>query len=187
MPHGLKSTRISIDLDNLITKSSIPDYNDYLEMALEDAYEEMEERILLKFMENAAKYGQDAHRLFNDLSIERFGDGFSISIDNEYAMYVEYGTGVVGQSSQHPKASEIGWVYDSKFHGHSGWWYPSREDDPNPYKWVDPQGVLRAWTRGQPSSPMMYDTWRWARQAFHPIFSKHLSSATKIYESEMNK
>lgn len=66
------------------------------------------------------------------------------------ALFHEMGTGVVGSSS--PAVSEyvqrFGWVYDHHGHGDAGWWYPTTEDDPNPYKWTDENGTLRAWTRG---------------------------------------
>ena len=69
---------------------------------------------------------------------------------DEKALFYEMGTGVVGSSS--PAVSEYvqryGWVYDHHGHGQEGWWYPTTVDDPNPYKWTDPSGQLRAWTAG---------------------------------------
>lgn len=69
--------------------------------------------------------------------------------DNE-ALFYEMGTGVVGSSSPAPAEyiKRYGWVYDHHGHGDEGWWYPTTADDPNPYKWTDPSGQLRAWTRG---------------------------------------
>lgn len=63
-----------------------------------------------------------------------------------YAVYVEYGTGVVGASSPHPMPG--GWAYDVNSHGESGWVYMSDRD--NQFHW----------TKGQPSSPFMYNTLR---------------------------
>ena len=57
---------------------------------------------------------------------------------------MEYGTGVRGKNSPHPKPPE-GWIYDVNEHGEEGWWYMG--DD----------GELH-WTRGMPSRPFMYDT-----------------------------
>ena len=64
-----------------------------------------------------------------------------------YAVYVEYGTGVVGASSPHPEPAS-GWVYDANHHGDSGWLYFSLKE-----------GKVM-WTKGQPSRPFMYNTFR---------------------------
>lgn len=63
-----------------------------------------------------------------------------------YAVYVEFGTGIVGKSQPHP--SPDGWRYDINEHGESGWWYF------NDYT-GHPQ-----WTKGMPSRPFMYNTAR---------------------------
>jgi hypothetical protein len=64
-----------------------------------------------------------------------------------HAVYVEYGTGVVGAGSPHPEPIP-GWKYDSNNHGEDGWWYWSNADD----NWH--------WTRGLPSRPFMWQTSR---------------------------
>lgn len=78
-----------------------------------------------------------------------------IYTDCWYAIFVEYGTGVVGAGASHPGS----WVpppvyykdrvytqYDTYGHGDNGWWYVSDHDG------------QRHWTKGQPSSPFMYHT-----------------------------
>lgn len=62
-----------------------------------------------------------------------------------FAVFVEFGTGVVGARSPHPDLIP-GWGYDSSGHGESGWYY---------YKEADGQVH---WTQGQPSHPFMYQT-----------------------------
>lgn len=42
-----------------------------------------------------------------------FGDGGVAYMEGEQAAYLEYGTGVKGQSSPHPQANEAGWQYNS--------------------------------------------------------------------------
>ena len=37
--------------------------------------------------------------------------------------------------------------------------YPAKEDDPNPYKWTDKSGQLRALTHGLDSRHMLYDAY----------------------------
>lgn len=41
-----------------------------------------------------------------------FGDGGVAYMEGEQAAYLEYGTGVIGQSSPHPQANEAGWQYN---------------------------------------------------------------------------
>jgi len=61
-----------------------------------------------------------------------------------YAIYVEYGTGVVGSRNPHPLPE--GWVYDVNSHGEAGWKYFNDRD-----------GRVH-WTQGMPSRPFMYNT-----------------------------
>ena len=63
-----------------------------------------------------------------------------------YAVYVEFGTGVVGKSQPHPSPDD--WRYDINEHGESGWWY-----------FNDNTGRMQ-WTKGMPSRPFMYNTAR---------------------------
>ena len=73
-----------------------------------------------------------------------------------YAAYVEFGTGIVGDSNPHPEASE-NWSYDIHDHGDAGWWYPSSNG------WYKPKdnedAPLMAWTKGMPARPYMYNTY----------------------------
>ena len=62
-----------------------------------------------------------------------------------YAVYVEFGTGVVGSRKPHPDISIAGWKYDVNGHGELGWWYRGKD------------GTLY-WTKGFESRPFMYNT-----------------------------
>lgn len=93
----------------------------------------------------------------------------------DYAVLVEYGTGIVGANSSHPGLGDADWnnpesvtvkgetysTYDQNNHGEAGWWYPS------PTGWYTPkdgvtneEGLSLAWTKGMPSRPFMYNTMR---------------------------
>lgn len=63
-----------------------------------------------------------------------------------YAIFVEYGTGVIGAGSPHPNPD--GWQYDANGHGDEGWVYLNERD-----------GKYH-WTRGYQSRPFMYNTAR---------------------------
>lgn len=67
-----------------------------------------------------------------------------------YAVYVEFGTGVVGQGSPHPNPQ--GYQYDINNHGDEGWIYYDED-----------HGVFR-WTKGFKSRPFMYNTARQLEQ-----------------------
>lgn len=78
-----------------------------------------------------------------------------------YAVYVEFGTGIVGDKNPHPQAKAHGWAYDINDHGTAGWFYPVK-DGPESNAW-NPNGrkaagVSLAWTRGMPARPFMYNT-----------------------------
>lgn len=69
-----------------------------------------------------------------------------IKADTPYAIYVEFGTGVVGSASPHPNPN--GYRYDVNAHGDKGWVY-----------YDDGSGEFR-WTKGFKSRPFMYNTAR---------------------------
>lgn len=93
-----------------------------------------------------------------------------------YAVFVEYGTGIVGAGSPYTGSFMPGSVsvtnpytgksytygaYDQNGHGDQGWWYISERD-----------GKMH-WTKGQPSRPFFYQTYmelmRMAQQAFNNL------------------
>ena len=88
------------------------------------------------------------------------GIGF-IRADAWYAVYVEYGTGVVGMRESHPQPAS-GWVYDVNNHGDNGWVYFSAHGGNAQFHW----------TKGQPSKPFMYNTYRELHQKAHDIASE---------------
>ena len=77
--------------------------------------------------------------------------------DDIVIIFNEFGTGIKGV--QDDWADEYGYVVNRSGKGESGWWYPAKEDDPNPYKWTDKSGQLRALTHGLDSRHMLYDAY----------------------------
>lgn len=88
---------------------------------------------------------------------ERIAPGkylISLRVDNgagkNYALFVEYGTGVVGAGSKHPEAAEMGWQYAvgeeifTTKDGRTGWIYPTKT------------GTFR-FTEGQEARPFWHD------------------------------
>lgn len=80
-----------------------------------------------------------------------------IRVNADYGMFVEFGTGIVGENGPHHPAEEVfGWEYDVNQHGEVGWLFPT--DD----------GTYRR-TRGQASRPFMYETALQLRDEFPAI------------------
>ena len=81
-----------------------------------------------------------------------------------YAVYVEFGTGIVGARTPHPNAMAHGWVYDHNHHGERGWVY-----------WSGRDGHYH-WTQGHPQTPFMYNTMRIlqteAQRIAHDVFNQ---------------
>ena len=75
--------------------------------------------------------------------------------NNEYAIYVEFGTGVVGAGNPHPLLSSGD--YDLNHHGDSGWVYRTDEEHA---MFTAKDGTPLAWTKGMPQRPYMYNTFR---------------------------
>lgn len=68
----------------------------------------------------------------------------TIKVGTNYALFVEYGTGIVGKNFSHPDPKN--WKYDVNEHGVKGWWY-----------FDDSQNKIR-WTRGRMASAFVYKT-----------------------------
>ena len=88
---------------------------------------------------------------------ERLGPGrylITLRVDNgqgdNYALFVEYGTGVAGAISSHPEAGKEGWQYAvgekifTTKDGRVGWIYPTKD------------GSFR-FTEGQPARPFWHE------------------------------
>ena len=72
-----------------------------------------------------------------------------------YAVFVEYGTGVVGAQSPHPDPQ--GWSYDINGHGEDGWVYFNDRDQ----RWHR--------TSGFQSRPFMYETGKELERVCHRL------------------
>lgn len=77
---------------------------------------------------------------------------------NMVIIFNEMGTGIVGANRPHPSPNPAfkSWICDKNEHGKKGWYYPTKADDPNPYKY-EKNGQLYGWTRGLSSRHMFFD------------------------------
>lgn len=75
--------------------------------------------------------------------------GFIYS-DCWYAIFVEYGTGIVGSESPHPDPP-ASWTYDVNGYGDAGWFY------------FDSKQGRNRWTKGQASARFLYEAKKFIR------------------------
>ena len=86
----------------------------------------------------------------------------TITAAGDHALFVEFGTGVVGAMLPHP-ATDVGWEYDVNGHGYKGWTYP--------------KGNGRFFhTLGQPSNPFMYRTAKYLSENAERILNEGIHS-----------
>jgi hypothetical protein len=108
-----------------------------------------QEGVMLAKVKIAEKDAVYTGELYNSMNIRK-GDAvfdgakWIIYTDCPWAIYVEFGTGLVGSENQHPNPNLANWKYDINEHGEKGWFY---------YK----DGEWH-WTKGMPSRPFMYET-----------------------------
>lgn len=171
-----EALELDIDLEN-ITKG-IQDWEsvvDAVERGIELGMKELVERLEYKMLEKLTEYGLYDSNIASTILVEQVGEGISITVGSDYAVYVEFGTGIVGSNNPHPHP----WAYDVNNHGEEGWWYPTTSDDPNKKKKTSADGGLWAWTKGQPSRPFMYETWLWGTRSATQIMRKNIRKEIK--------
>lgn len=166
-----------------------PDLAGAIDRGMEKGWKDFEGQAELKLIEILSDYSLLNTGIPRQIKTELIENGVSIQLTGEggdeynYAVFVEFGTGVIGENSQHPKASEHGWVYDSHGHGEAGWWYPTDAGDPNPTTKLSKNGWI-AFTRGQVSRPFMYDLWLWATQSATNIVNKNIRAEFRRLERD---
>lgn len=152
---------VELDLDNI--SSGVKDINSVvngLDNAIKDGIDEVSELMLTRIYENLIKYGLGGSEIMSDVYVDALSDGIEIGVANDWAVYVEYGTGYVGENSEHhPKLD--GWAYDIHNYGEGGWVYPKK-------------GGGFGWTSGMASRPFMYDTWLYGTRIATQVIRKHI-------------
>lgn len=95
--------------------------------------------------------------------------------DDIVIIFNEFGTGIKGVQDEW--ANQYGYIVNKSGKGEFGWWYPTDENDPNPYKWLDPNGQLRALTHGLESRHMLYDAYMQLQSEFNEIVQMTIGKA----------
>lgn len=105
----------------------------------------------------------DTGNLAASIRMEKDGDSaYLVFTDEDYAAFVEFGTGVVGQGT-YPGELPAGYGYDER-------WTPEAHDPIDPTKWFyyDAEGRVRS-TRGQTADGFMLAGSEIMRQMVLPI------------------
>lgn len=173
---GKAGFNLNINLDKITkTIGNVDKFKVAVIRGIELGIDELQGRLKDKLIENMVAYGLGNSPLLGKVRVDNIGGkGIRITVDSEYAMYIEFGTGIVGAENPHPHP----WIYDVNAHGEKGWFYPTTENDPNPYKHFF-NGVLYAWTKGQKSRPFMYQTWLWGSRSATQIIRKNINKEVK--------
>lgn len=146
-----------VDLSN---EKDIPDFTAFpraVERGFEKGLIELGDRMKLKLIENLLELGLGNSSFMDNIEVDISEYGIRMQVDSDHACYVEFGTGIVGADSPHPKP----WAYDINGHGEDGWQY------------LGDDGRLH-WTMGSESRPFMYNTWLWATRSATQIVRKNI-------------
>lgn len=127
---------------------------------------EGENHVAAYIAKNVSATGELLRSVNSEMSNDRLG---LVKVNNQYAVYVEFGTGIVGATNPHPDVAILGWRYDINGHGNLGWWYPADSTDLNPTNHQTSSGTWIAWTKGIPSRPFMYDAAQRLRSEVVPL------------------
>lgn len=109
-----------------------------ISQAIKNSLEEGLEYMIPKIPVDTGDLRESAHVVFKEGSLEG-----ELVVDSDHAIYVEFGTGIVGKNSPHPE-KDSGW-YDVNNHGEKGWVI------------ILSSGEYRT-TRGQIGKHFFYDT-----------------------------
>ena len=177
---GYKTTKpftLHVDINNIV--QGVKDWEKCIsavEIGIDKGLEELAERMEDKAREYLHMYGLGGSEIASSLDVQIVRDGVYLTCGTDYAIYVEYGTGLAGSETPHPWSEREEWYYNiGSTIRPAGWWfYPTTEDDPNPHKHMY-NGQLYGWTRkGQPSRPFMYQTWLWGSRSATQIIRKNI-------------
>ena len=169
-----KTIQFTLDVSSIAQAiQEVEKYRDDLVKAVDDLVRQLTEDGVRVASVNVQRLGALDTGELSDSFVGTFDPSSHTGIlrtDCWYAVFVEYGTGIVGKGSPHPGPWVAPVVYyknrvytehDTYKHGDNGWWYISDHDG------------HRHWTKGQPSRPFFYQTYmeliNMAQQAFNNL------------------
>jgi hypothetical protein len=171
-----KYINIYVDLEN--TKNYAKMLNltaDAMDRGVRLGLEDVAQQLRKKIVEKASAHGLGGSNLLAGLEVFVYGNEIIVELDNEYASFVEFGTGIKGEVEPHPRWQENGWGYNTggrkkKIDARGYWFYPKN-------------GKLFLSRGGYKSRPFMYESWLWCRESFSNILRKHINRELKKVSS----
>jgi len=158
-----KDIQVNIDINNIdVGIREWKEVHAKFQRGYELGIEELAIRVEGKIQEYLDMYGLGGSELSSTVHISEVEGGLRVEVGTDYAMYVEYGTGIVGEQSPHPHP----WAYDINNHGEQGWQYIGKD------------GRLH-WTMGSEAKPFMYNSWLWAKRSAYNIIMKNIRKQFK--------
>lgn len=141
--------RIPLELSAKSARAAARDVRAYAD-SLEAKCDELCRRLAeIGVTASAQSVRLDTGNLAASIRMEKDGEcAYLVFTDEDYAAFVEFGTGVVGQGT-YPGELPAGYGYDER-------WTPEAHDPEDPTKWFyyDAEGHLRS-TRGQTADAFM--------------------------------
>lgn len=141
-------------------KQIVKELKDYKQKLNEGANLGLKEASLKLY--NLVLEKMDSYNLSNHKSKVKYQDvstknvqAYKVYTNDVVIMFHEFGTGIKGTNDKW--AESFGYEVNGRGKGEKGWWYPTKANDPNPYKWTDPSGQLRALTHGLTSKHIFYE------------------------------
>lgn len=160
---------VTINLSDMV--KSVRDFKRFealVQRGISEGIDDLAEKTKRRLIKNMEYYGLGNTNLPSSIVVTRIGfGGISIVVADEEALFIEYGTGIVGEGEPHPDPQTVGKydAYDSQGHGYDGWVYIKN-------------GRYR-WTAGQESKPFMYHTWLYVERNASRIIRRNIARVVK--------
>lgn len=146
------------------------------ENAMKKGRQELRKKVRRKVNRELTAYGLAGTNYANSITYSYVEDGVVVNFPDIW-LYLEFGTGLVGEGNPHPDQS-----FEGAFNGYNN----PAESKYSPYDGkFGPRGYFPfpigsgefRITSGRPSAPVAYNTWIFAQSRIKPIFEKHLKEA----------
>lgn len=166
---GLGELTYEVDIENLSSLAKFVDnYPSAIERGIYNGMKRFSLALGRKLRQRLVSHGLGGSELMYNFHTEFDGSTITLFIDSDFAIYVEMGTGIVGEIFSHPDQAKLGisWEYDVEKHGLTGWTY--RTEDGQFFH-----------TIGQGSRPYIYETYKWAEASIANYIRKDIIDELK--------
>lgn len=156
-------------------KNQITKLKEAYDRGCENLVQYATERLYELFVQNCEKYNIENSDSRINYSYNINAKIGRVWTDDMVIIFNEFGTGIKG--TQDEWADSYNYKVNASGKGEQGWWYPTDELDPNPHKWKDDNGQLRALTHGLDSRHMLYDAYMQLQSEFSELIEITIGKA----------